>query len=89
MTEISYKASDVEGVISWAAAEQFDQLAGQTFYLGKMEAAKIEKMQNISVTAKILLSAVAGAIIQRLLDSNVAPETIFTDGQFQVERADD
>lgn len=89
MTKISYKVNDLEGTISWAAAEQFGELVEQTFYLGRMKATGIEKMQNISVAAKILLSAVAGAIIQRLLDSDVEAETIFADGQFRVERIDD
>lgn len=89
MIEISYKVNSVaDGTIFWAAAEQFDELIGQTFYLGHMEAATIDKMETISVTAKILLSAVAGAIIQRLLDQGVAPEVIFRDGQFKVERVD-
>lgn len=89
MTKVSYRVNDAEGTISWAAAEHFSELAEQTFYLGKMKATDIEKMQNISVVAKILLSAVAGAIIQRLLDSNVEAEVIFTDGKFRMEEIDD
>lgn len=89
MTKISYEVNGIESVITWAAAEQFGELVGQTFYLRKMEATEIEKIQDISVVAKILLSAVAGAVIQRLLDSNVEAEAIFADGQFRVERMDD
>jgi hypothetical protein len=89
MTKISYKVNTAAGgVIFWAAAEQFDELVGKRFYLGQMEAAVIENMSTISVTAKILLSAVAGAVIQRLLDDNIKPEAIFSDGQFQVEALD-
>ena len=49
-----------------------------------MEAAQIEKMKSLSVVAKILLSAVAGAIIQHLLDRGVEPKQIVNEGSFVV-----
>ena len=83
--KIAYKVGDTKGEISWAIAEQFSELIGKVFSLGKMEAVEIEKMTNLSSTAKLLLSAVAGAIIQRLIDNGVNPQDIFSVGEFQVE----
>lgn len=89
MIKIFYEVGDIEDSIFWAAAEQFDEFTKQTFYLGKMEATEIEKMSGLSVTAKILLSAIAGAIIQRILDSGVEAKTVFADGKFWVGEVDD
>jgi hypothetical protein len=84
MTEISYTVGKENGTIHWAAAEQFDEIKGKVFKLDEMEATQIEKLENLSITAKILLSAVAGAIIQHLIDKKVATELIFS-GSFTVE----
>ncbi len=51
-----------------------------------MEATQIEKLENLSVTAKILLSAVAGAIIQHLIDNGIETELIFNSGSFLVKK---
>lgn len=84
MTKISYQIGQNDGSIYWAAAEHFGELEETTFRLGEMEAIQIEKLNNLSPTAKILLSAVAGAIIQHLIDQGVEPEKIFSTGTFKV-----
>lgn len=86
MTEINFKTESKSGTIHWAAAEQFSELAGKKFNLGGMEATQIEKLEDLSTTAKILLSAVAGAVIQHLLDNGVEAEIIFNSGSFVVEK---
>ena len=50
-----------------------------------MEASQIEKLENLSITARILLSAVAGALIQHLIDKGVDSEVIFSSGNFTVK----
>lgn len=85
MTDINYYIGGKTGKITWAASETFDELRGRIFDLGKMEAIEIEKLDVLSLTAKILLSAMAGAIIQHLLDQGFSPETIFETGSFEVK----
>lgn len=85
MTEISYTTVENSGTIMWAASEDFREIAGKKFNLGEMEAIQIEKLEDLSVTAKILLSAVAGAIIQHLIDHGVETELIFA-GSFIVKK---
>lgn len=74
----------ITGEIVWAASEYFGELAGQTYNLGEMEAVKIDQMPALSPVAKLLLSAVAGAIIQHLLDQNIPADRIFSSGIFQI-----
>ena len=42
-------------------------------------------INNISETAKILLSAVAGAVIQHLIDNNCQINSIFENGYFIIK----
>lgn len=84
MTRIEYKTGKASGEIYWAASEYFGELAGKEFELGRMEAAEIEKIEDLSITGKILLSAVAGAIIQHLLDAGIEASEIFETGKFWV-----
>lgn len=84
MQEIEYKVGEVIGQIAWAASESFGGLTGKEFFLGKMEAKDIIGRADLSLEAKILLSAVAGAVIQRLIDSGVAPNEIFENGVFKI-----
>ncbi len=84
MTRIEYEVGEVKGEIYWAASEYFGELMGKEYALGKMEAVEIEKMTGLSVTGKILLSAVAGAVIQHLLDRGVPAEEIFGVGKMTV-----
>ena len=53
--------------------------------LNKMAAEQIERINNLSDTAKILLSAVAGAVIQHLIDNNCHIDNIFENGYFIVK----
>ncbi len=85
MTEINYLVGKKSGTIFWAAAEHFKELEEKTFNLAEMEATKIERSPVFSLTAKILLSAVAGAIIQHLIDSGFEPDEIFNNGLFMIK----
>lgn len=85
MTTIKYTINDQPGEIVWSASETFDELRGTTFNLNKMEAVEIEKLDNLSLRAKILLSAVAGAIIQHLLDQSYDAKDIFQNGRFTIK----
>lgn len=87
MTTITYHVGSETGSITWAAAEQFRELEGKEFRLGAMEATKLSEMTGLSFTATLLLSAVAGAVIQHLLDKNFPAERIFQDGVFVVTPA--
>lgn len=72
--------------IEWAISEQFEELKGQKFTINQMAADQIEKINNLSVTAKLLLSAVAGAVIQHLIDNNCKTENIFEKGYFIIKK---
>ena len=83
MTTITYQVCNITGQITWAASEHFDELINTTYSLGKMEATEIAKLNHLSETAKILLSAIAGAIIQHLLDQEITAPEIFANGIFK------
>ena len=72
--------------IEWNLSEHFDELKGMRFMLNKMAADQIVMINNLSETAKILLSAVAGAVIQYLLDNNCQVNSIFENGYFIIEK---
>ena len=71
--------------IEWALSEHFGELKGKKFMLNKMEADQIVMINNLSETAKILLSAVAGAVIQHLIDNNCQIDNIFENGYFIIK----
>ena len=71
--------------IEWALSEFFDELKGMKFMLNNVAADQIVMMDNLSETAKILLSAVAGAVIQHLIDNNCSIDSIFEKGCFVVK----
>ena len=71
--------------IEWALSEYFGELKGKKFMLNEMAADQIEIINNLSYTAKILLSAVAGAVIQHLIDNNCQINSIFEKGYFVVK----
>lgn len=71
--------------IEWAISEHFDELKGKKFMLNEAAADQIIKIDNLSEIAKILLSAVAGAVIQYLIDNNCDINSIFNDGYFIVK----
>ena len=84
MATIEYQVGSHKGTIVWAANEHFGELIGKTYSLGKMEATQIELLTDLSFTVKLLLSAVAGAIIQHLLDQGVSAAEVFARGTFTV-----
>lgn len=71
--------------IEWALSEHFKELKGKKYMLNQMAAEQIEMINNLSNTTRILLSAVAGAVIQHLIDNNIEIENIFEEGYFIVE----
>ena len=80
---------DVEGKkykIEWALSEYFDELKGMSFNLNEVAADQIVMINYLSETAKILLSAVAGAVIQYLIDNNCNIDSIFKNGYFAIQK---
>ena len=71
--------------IEWALSEHFGELKGKKFMLNKMAADQIVTINDLSEIAKILLSAVAGAVIQYLMDNNCPIDSIFETGYFFVK----
>ena len=71
--------------IEWAISEHFDELKGKKYELNQMAADQIETINNLSITAKLLLSAVAGAAIQHLIDNNCPIDNIFNKGYFIIK----
>jgi hypothetical protein len=58
--------------IGWAVDEDFDELIKyRPISINETTAEKIEALEGLSLRSKILLSAVAGAAIQYLLDSDI------------------
>lgn len=66
--------------IEWAISEHFDELKGKKYILNNVAADQIAKISDLSEIAKILLSAVAGAAIQYLIDIGCQVDSIFTNG---------
>lgn len=60
--------------INWAIEEDFSELTKIRIAFNKTSATDIMKMDNISDYSKILLSAVAGAVIQHVIDCH--PDTM-------------
>ena len=71
--------------IEWALSEHFDELKGKEYRINQMAADQIETINNLSVTAKLLLSAVAGAVIQHLIDKKCPIDKIFEYGIFTIK----
>ena len=72
--------------IEWTLSEHFDELKGMKFMFNKMAADQIVKINNLTETAKILLSAVAGAAIQHLIDNTCPIDSIFEEGYFIIKK---
>ena len=72
--------------IEWALSEYFGELKGMKFMLNKVSADQIVKINNLSETAKILLSAIAGSVIQYLIDNNCDIKSIFENGYFIIKK---
>ena len=71
--------------IEWALSEYFGELKGKKFIINEMAAEQIASINNLSDTAKLLLSAVAGAVIQHLIDNNCKISNIFENGYFIIK----
>jgi len=84
VTRIEYEVGEKKGEILWAVSEYFGELTGEEFSLGELEATEIVKRNDLSETGKVLLSAVAGAVIQHLLDEGMKAEKIFREGKMRV-----
>ena len=82
---IKINVNNNEYEIEWAISEYFDELKGMKFMLNEVAADQIQKINNLSEVAKILLSAVAGAVIQHLIDINCPINSIFENGYFIVQ----
>ena len=72
--------------IEWSLSEHFEELKGMKFMLNEVAADQITMINNLSEVAKILLSAVAGAVIQHLIDNNCPIDSIFKNGYFIVKK---
>ena len=72
--------------IEWALSEYFDELKGKKFMLNEVAADQIIMINTLSETAKILLSSVAGAVIQHLIDNNCKVDSIFENGYFIIKK---
>ncbi|MBR2704880.1 MAG: hypothetical protein IKE91_05355 [Clostridia bacterium] len=66
--------------IEWALSEHFGELKGKKYMLNSVAADQIASMNDLSEIAKILLSAVAGAAIQHVIDKNCSIDSIFGNG---------
>ena len=82
---IKINVNNNEYEIEWAISEYFDELKGMKFMLNEVAADQIQKINNLSEVAKILLSAVAGAVIQHLIDINCPIDSVFENGYFIVQ----
>lgn len=82
---IEINVDNKEYQIEWNLSEHFDELKGKKYMLNEMAADQIVLLNNLSETAKILLSAVAGAVIQYLLDNNCQVNSIFENGYFIIK----
>ena len=85
MQIIEIVVEDKKYQIEWALSEFFDELKGMKFNLNEVAADQIIKMDNLSEITKILLSAVAGAVIQHLIDLDCSIDNIFNNGYFIVK----
>lgn len=54
--------------------------------LNEVAADQIIMINTLSETAKILLSSVAGAVIQHLIDNNCKVDSIFENGYFIIKK---
>jgi hypothetical protein len=63
---------DIFHEIPWAADEDFNELIKfPAIEINNTTAERIESLDGLSIRSKILLSAVAGAAIQYLLDNDI------------------
>lgn len=82
---IEIKVDNKKYQIEWVLSEYFGELKGMKFMLNKMAADQIVTLNNLSEVAKLLLSAVAGAVIQHLIDNNCNIDSVFESGYFVIK----
>lgn len=82
--EIMYQTRSCNGSIQWAASEDFRELLGRVIPLSVTKATDIAGRLDISITSKILLSAVAGAVIQHLIDKGISYQEIAETGKITI-----
>ncbi len=70
--------------IEWTLSEHFVELKGKKFMCNEVAADQIIKLNDLSEVGKILLSAVAGAVIQHLIDKECPIDNIFKSGYFTI-----
>lgn len=82
---------NVQGQLVWAADEDFTELLNLNteFHIGEMRAVDIVQMKRLSTQSQILLSAVAGALIQHLINNKVDLQEAFNAGFFYIRYVDD
>lgn len=85
MQTIEIIVENKEYQIEWAISEHFDELKEKKFNLNEVAADQIILINDLSEIAKILLSAVAGAVIQYLIDKKCSIDSIFKNGYFIVK----
>lgn len=86
MARINYRIPNIpDGSIPWLANECFIELVGKEFHIGKVKAVDIVEMKDLSIESMILLSAVAGALIQHLYDKHANMSNVFEYGKFSIE----
>ena len=85
MQIIEIVVGDENYQVEWALSEFSDELKGMKFMCSEVAADQIVKINNLSETAKILLSAVAGAVIQHLIDEECPIDSIFKEGYFIIK----
>lgn len=84
--KIKFNVGDqYSGHIYWKIDEDFSEISNHGYNLNETTAWCIENM-NLSLRSKILLSAVAGAVIQHLIDLHIDSNLIFSIGQMYIER---
>ena len=71
--------------IEWVLSEYFVGLRGMKFMCNEVAADQIIKLNDLSEIEKILLLAVAGAVIQHLIDKGCPVESIFKSGYFIIK----
>lgn len=71
--------------IEWALSEHFDKLKSMKFKFNEVAANQIIKINKLSEIEKILLSGVAGAVIQHLIDKDCPIDKIFKSGYFIIK----
>ncbi|MCM1220362.1 MAG: hypothetical protein NC548_38350 [Lachnospiraceae bacterium] len=92
-TYVNYSVKGLDGVhrFEWNADEDFSELLGYDFRLDNTKAVDIDAMDNLSNQSKILLSAVAGACIQHIIDTlpaHIPTITVFETGMLWISQED-